>query len=95
MATHPIARLTRAGVLHASHGVLEMTDPFLSHLATFRHRGSVPSWDILALLEIALSTWSEYPGDARESARHLCRFLPPGSVPATPAFPILDAFVAA
>lgn len=95
MATQPIARLTKAGILHAQHGVLEMTDPFLAHLSMFRHRGGVPSWDILALLEMALATWPEYPGDARESARQLVRFLPAGSIAATPAFPVLDAFIAA
>jgi hypothetical protein len=91
----PLARLTRAGILHARNGLLEMTDDFQAHLSAFRHRGHVPAWDMLALLESALSTWPEYPGDARESARHLVRFLPPGSIAATPAFPILDAFVAA
>lgn len=95
MATQPIARLTRAGILHAHQGILQMTEPFQAHLALFRHRGNVPAWDILALLEQALSTWPEYPGDSRESARHLVRFLPPGSVAATPAFPVLDAFIAA
>ncbi len=95
MATQPIARLTRAGILHAHQGTLQMTDPFLAHLAMFRHRGHVPAWDILALLEMALSTWQEYPGDARESARHLVRFLPAGSIAATPAFPVLDAYIAA
>ncbi|MCA1820087.1 MAG: hypothetical protein ABR562_02585 [Thermoplasmatota archaeon] len=95
MATQPIARLTRAGILGAHQGILQMTDPFLAHLSLFRHRGGVPSWDILAVLEMALSTWHEYPGDARESARHLVRFLPSGSISATPAFPVLDAFIAA
>ena len=95
MAPQPIARLTRAGILEARQGMLQMTAPFQSHLSAFRHRGGVPAWDILALLELALSTWPEYPGDARESARHLVRFLPPGSVAATPAFPVLDAFIAA
>jgi len=95
MATHPIARLTRAGILEARQGTLQMTDPFLAHLSMFRHGGRVPAWDILALLEMALSTWNEYPGDARDSARHLVRFLPSGSIAATPAFPVLDAFIAA
>jgi hypothetical protein len=97
MATQPVARLTRAGILEARQGTLQMTDPFLAHFATFRHRGRVPSWDILAILELALNTWPEYPGDARESARALVRFLPGGTVglAAAPAFPVLDAFVAA
>jgi hypothetical protein len=95
MAPQPVARLTQAGILEVRHGTLAMTDRFTAHLSQHRHRGRVPSWDILALLESAVSSWDEYAGDARESARALVRFLPSGSVAATPAFPVLEAFIAA
>jgi hypothetical protein len=91
----PVARLRSCGILDVQHGTLQVSDRFLAHLSLHRHAGRVPSWDLLALLEVALSGWDEYAGDARESARALLRFLPAGTVHATPAFPVLDAFIAA
>ncbi len=91
----PVSRLRTCGILTVHHGALALSDRFLAHLSLYRHGGRVPTWDLLALLELALSTWDDYAGDARESARALVKFLPSGSIHATPAFPVLDAFIAA
>ena len=91
----PVGRLRTCGILDVRDGELQMSGRFLAHLSAHQHRGRVPSWDILALLESAVSAWDEYAGDARESAKALARFLPAGSVHATPAFPVLDAYIAA
>lgn len=91
----PIARLTQSGVLEARHGILQPTDRFLSHLSLFRHTGAVMKWDLRGLVEQALATWdgTNDVGDARDASRALVGFLPNGM--AAPAFPVLDAFVAA
>ena len=91
----PFARLRTCGILDVQHCTLALSDRFLAHLSLYRLAGHVPRWDILALLELALSTWDDYAGDARESARALLKFLPSGTIHATPAFPVLDAFIAA
>lgn len=90
-----MARLRTCGILDIQQGTLQISDRFLAHLSLFRHGGRVPSWDLLAILELALGTWDDYAGDARESARALVKFLPAGSIHATPAFPVLDAYIAA
>ena len=95
MAPQPVARLTQAGILEVHQGTLALTERFTAHLSLHRHRGRVPSWDILALLEQAVASWDEYAGDARESARALVRFLPSAGLAPAAAFPVLDAFIAA
>lgn len=94
---HSLARLTRSGVLSARNGILQPTDQFLAHLSLFRHSGRVHQWDLRGLVEQALTTWDgdaarDLHGDPREDARHLVGFLPSAT---GPAFPVLDAFVAA